>query len=264
MAGTRKKARETAHHPQLRDSEQGVQSAVDLYYEHAVEEGWMFSATQARSREMCERILNAANAVFAKDGYEAAKIADIAQEADCSVGIFYKRFADKESMFCVLQYRHLAEARRQLGRLAEMMNSPLSTEEILYRFVRATVRYMLREPGYQRALIEISLKERRVWSAQQDHHRFAGDALIDFLVARNELPQPDEALRQRGRFAMRVIFGVVQTLMLVGPGPYDVKDPRVVDNLAEILRGFLREEQALSGHAVKRSVRKRNPRKSAP
>lgn len=242
-----------------------VENRVDLYYEHAVAQGWIYAATQARSREMCERLLNAANEVFARDGYEAAKIADIARAANCSVGIFYKRFIDKESMFCVLQYRHLAQARQNLARLMGMIDSELPTDDILYRFVRATVRYMLQETGFQRALFEISLKDRRVWKAQQDHHRFAGDVLIDFLVARNELPTPDEALRQRGRFAMRVIFGVVQTLMLIGPGPYDVEDQRVVDNLAEILRGFLHEEQALSGHAGKGVRKKKAPaRKRSP
>lgn len=234
---------------------------IDLYYEPAVKAGWMFPASQARSREMCERILNAANEVFARDGYEAAKIADIAAAAECSVGIFYKRFVDKESMFCTLQYRHLAEARAMLPRLMDAVDSPLPTEEILYRFVRATVRYMLRETGFQRALFDISLKDRRVWRQQQDHHQYVGDMLIDFLVARKELPAADEALRYRGRFAMRVVFGVVQTLLLIGPGPYDVRDERVVDNLSELLRGFLHEEQAMAGFAARASGARRGARR---
>jgi len=219
------------------------ETRVDVYYDYAVKKGWILPASQARSRDMCERILEAANRVFARQGYEATKISDIASAAGCSVGIFYKRFSDKESLFYALQYRHLEGGRRRLDRLVDAVDSNLSTQEVLYRYVRASVRYMLDDAGFERALVEMSLKNRRVWKAQQAHHKYAGDRLIDFLIARGELPGAGEDSRVRGHFAARIVFGTVINLLAVGPGPYEASDPRVVDSLADILRGFLHEEQ---------------------
>jgi AcrR family transcriptional regulator len=212
------------------------------YYEVGVKKGWIKPTTQARSRQMCEDILDAAERVFSRQGFDASGVSDITREAGCSVGIFYKRFSDKESLFYTLQYRHNERARVRLDRLPEM-RSTLSTSEVLYRFVRASVKGITENAGFERALIERSLKDRKVWQAQRAFNKYAGERLIDFLVARNELPEADRDLKERGHFAARVVFSTILNLVVLGPGPYSVNDDRVVHTLAEFLRGFLHEEQ---------------------
>ena len=41
-----------------------------------------------------------------------------------------------------------------------------------------------------------------------------------------------------------MVFSTITNFVVLGPGPYSVKDERVVDNLSEFLVGFLHEEQA--------------------
>src|ERR1700742_3122993 len=60
---------------------------------------------QARSRDARDRLLMAGEKVFARLGYDAAHVNDIAQAADCSVGSFYRRFRDKEAFFKALHQR---------------------------------------------------------------------------------------------------------------------------------------------------------------
>ena len=59
-------------------------------------ERWALPVSQARSRATRERLLAAAETVFAQKGYDGAKISDIAEEAGCSVGAVYFRFKDKD------------------------------------------------------------------------------------------------------------------------------------------------------------------------
>jgi len=213
-----------------------------LYFDVALKKGWIRPATQDRARLMCEKILVAALKLFAARGYYATNVKDITKAAGCSIGIFYKRFTDKEGLFYTLQYRHYERANRMLDRLVDVHQSSLSTEEILRRFVLRTLENMVANTGFHKALVEVSLKDRRAWQARRAHNEYAGNRLMDFLTVRGELPETQE-LREKIQFAVRVVFSTITNFVVLGPGPYPVRDERVVDNLAEFLVGFLHEEQ---------------------
>lgn len=60
----------------------------------------MTRRTQAERRaETRKKLLDAAVMVFAKRGYHAAGVAEIASAADCSTGAIYGHFGSKESLF---------------------------------------------------------------------------------------------------------------------------------------------------------------------
>lgn len=217
--------------------------AIDLYYDYAVQKGWILPLSQKRSQVMCERLLDAANCVFAEKGFGAAKISDIAEAAGSSVGIFYKRFSDKEALFYVLQHRHLKKSEHQIDQMVANPDFDLTTHDVLYHFVGSSVKYILREAGFERALVEMSLRDNEVWKAQSRHNRYVSDRLVDYLVARGELRDVDEDLRKRAHFAVRIIFSTVVNLVAFGPGPYEADDSRVISSLTENLWAFVREEQ---------------------
>jgi AcrR family transcriptional regulator len=218
-------------------------SSDDLgYLEVAQRRGWIHPATQARSRQMCERILSAAYEVFSEKGYQETKISDVTRRAGCSVGIFYKRFPDKAGLFYALQYRHFEATRARIDRLAEA-DAAETTEEILRTFVRDRVRYMIAQAGFNKAQIELSLKDERVAKERIKNFRHAGARLMQILVDRGELPDTPE-LRDKLTMAVRVVMATITHFVLFGPGPHPLRDERVVDNLTEILVGFLHEEQA--------------------
>jgi AcrR family transcriptional regulator len=69
------------------------------------------STTQAeRSERTRAALLSAAEAVFARDGFEASRIEDIAAEAGRSRGAFYANFVNKTEVFLAL--RSIAMRRR--------------------------------------------------------------------------------------------------------------------------------------------------------
>ncbi len=218
-------------------------STEDLsYFEEAVRRGWIKPTTQARSKQMCEKILAAAYEVFSEHGYQETKVSDITKRAGCSVGIFYKRFPDKESLFYALQYRHYERAHRQLDRLKDVQESKMTTERVILGFVQSTVEFMVANAGFNRAQVELSLKDDRVLEERRDNDRYAADRLMDFLVSRGEL-RDTPVTRDHIQFAVRAVLAAITHLVLFGPGPYAVTDRQVIDNLTQILLGFLHEEQ---------------------
>jgi len=61
------------------------------------------SSRQARrTATTCRRLLNAAERVFVKDGFEAARLEDIAAGAGYTRGAFYANFQSKEDIFFAL------------------------------------------------------------------------------------------------------------------------------------------------------------------
>jgi AcrR family transcriptional regulator len=67
-----------------------------------------------------ERILNAAAALFARHGYEAAGVAEICQAAEVSKGAFYHHFPSKQALFLELLARWLGELEQHLVALSEI------------------------------------------------------------------------------------------------------------------------------------------------
>ena len=57
---------------------------------------------QKRSQETRANILNAAQSLFAQNGYDATGVADICQEAGVSKGSFYYHFPSKQALFLEL------------------------------------------------------------------------------------------------------------------------------------------------------------------
>lgn len=66
--------------------------------------------TQARSRETVRRLLEAADAEFAEQGYHTAQVTRIAQQAQVSVGALYRFFPDKAALADALRDRYLEAA----------------------------------------------------------------------------------------------------------------------------------------------------------
>jgi AcrR family transcriptional regulator len=64
---------------------------------------------QARSREALNRFLSAGETLLADNRYEEAGIADLAREAQSSVGTFYRLLSDKETLSLLLLQRFFTE-----------------------------------------------------------------------------------------------------------------------------------------------------------
>jgi AcrR family transcriptional regulator len=78
------------------------------------------------------RLLKAAEAVFIRDGFQAAKIEDIAKAAGYTRGAFYANFQSKEDLF-------IAVAARELEGLTDKLRTAVHSESAVHMKVKAVL-----------------------------------------------------------------------------------------------------------------------------
>ena len=82
------------------------------------------SRQQARTLATRRRLLDAAETAFARDGFEAARLEDIASLAGYTRGAFYANFRGKEDIFLALLEDWVAERIGDVNALLAKENSP--------------------------------------------------------------------------------------------------------------------------------------------
>lgn len=98
-------------------------------------------------------ILEAAERVFARRGYEATKMTDVASEAGLGKATLYDSFADKESLFFAVLDRMVAAHMRAVhGRLGEVKGGAVAR---LAALIRAAAEDLDRAPAQAALWIEL-------------------------------------------------------------------------------------------------------------
>ncbi|HVU20812.1 MAG TPA: TetR/AcrR family transcriptional regulator [Rhizomicrobium sp.] len=198
-------------------------------------ERWALPVQQERSRITRERLLAAAEKVFAENGYDGAKLADIAAEAGVSVGAVYFRFKDKDALFQAIAESFTEESRARLGELV-LAGRNASTEQVIRTFVARTAANMRTHRGLFRAIIE---------------HGFDHPRVMDVMMAfRDEIARALEAvLREHGgksglgdavRVATQMIYGFLLVGILNPRAPTQHNTKAAVTGLAEAIVAYLK------------------------
>jgi AcrR family transcriptional regulator len=86
---------------------------------------------QVRTQTTRRKLLRSAEHIFARDGFEAASIEDIAEAAGYSRGAFYANFKSKEDLFMALLEDFVRRRVADVESLMERANSPKEQAELL-------------------------------------------------------------------------------------------------------------------------------------
>jgi len=125
--------------------DRGFAAAVDLKNASPSQQAMKSERTRTE-------LLRAAEVVFARDGFEASRIEDIAAEAGRSRGAFYANFANKTEVFLTL--RSLA-TRRRARALRERIQDVKNDEERYNEIIRYIVEQIC---DTQTQLLQIEFK----------------------------------------------------------------------------------------------------------
>lgn len=192
-------------------------------------ERWSLPARQARSVATRERLLDAAEVIFAKKGYDGARLSDIAEEAGCSVGAVYFRFKDKNALFSAIAESFIDDARR--GLTALFGTPQIAPERALRNFVTASAANFRKHRGLFRAIVERGI----------DHP----DAMKTIFRFRDEIAR---ALARTLRYdadslAVRVTTQMVYGFLIAGAlnrhAPASIDDAKAVECLADACAAYL-------------------------
>jgi AcrR family transcriptional regulator len=107
---------------------------------------------QQKSEATRRKLLEAALRIFARDGFEAARLEDIAKESGHTRGAFYANFDTKEDLFLALLEQQASERLEQLRRLLEKNDNMAARLETLRSF------YLARAKDRQKILLTLEFK----------------------------------------------------------------------------------------------------------
>jgi len=82
------------------------------------------SGRQERAEATRSRLIGAAEKIFARDGFEAAKLEEIATTAGYTRGAFYANFESKEDLFLALLEREISTRIDRVETLMEKIDDP--------------------------------------------------------------------------------------------------------------------------------------------
>ena len=208
-----------------------------------------------------ERILDAAEKVFAERGFFAAKVADVAREAGVADGTIYLYFKNKDDLLVSLFEARMEIVNRTLAEAVAGADRPRAQLEA---FVRAYLALIAEQPTAAEVLT-IELRQSTKFMKEYDNPQFADflrmlGGIIADGQARGEL---DAAVPSH--IAARMIFGIVDELALAwvlakqplrgaasgsNPGPAPGTRPkkfdivRAADWVVAMVTGGLEQRQA--------------------
>jgi AcrR family transcriptional regulator len=187
-------------------------------------------------------LLQAAVRVFARKGYHAARISDIAEEAGVAYGLLYHYFDSKEE---VLRNVFRETWRALIATIKSVEEGDDSPREQLRKVAEILLRSWRREPDLVRVLVlEVT---RSGHLAGEMDEIVASFAAIQEIVERG---QADGSIRADldARLASYVFYGAVEELLtgwVVGRLPDSEEDvARAEHTLVEIVTGGLAPELA--------------------
>lgn len=85
------------------------------------------SKQQARTDATRRRLLEAAERIFVRDGFEAARLEDIAAQAGYTRGALYANFEDKEDIFFGVLEQHVAD---RVAEVTELMRQHQTADDL--------------------------------------------------------------------------------------------------------------------------------------
>jgi AcrR family transcriptional regulator len=175
---------------------------------------------QLRARRTRDRLLNAGQKLVAERAFDALSVADIARAANCSVGVFYQRFRDKDAFFRALVAQYLAEGRSDTLALY----AAHTDDRLISALVASTTDRFQRYAGLIRSAIRKRMGDATVWEPIRRSGHFNADCFIDWLAKRR-----GRALTVTEnwsvRFAFQVLYGTLNNALVNDPGPLGIRDP---------------------------------------
>ena len=216
---------------------------------------------QRRSRETLDRLLDAAEEVIREEGIAGLTITKVVQKSGSSVGAFYRRFPNRDTLIDALQKRNHARAEQaydaQLANL-DIENSSLEVllEDLL--FLRADM--ALRDISLVHAfVVEGAVKP----TFQAEGRRFYAHCratMHQVLLSHREVighPEPEVA----AEVVCRSWLALVEQIAIYGESPFDTPartaDSRIlVREFCRAMASYLRSEGStrLGGDAAQSQV----------
>jgi AcrR family transcriptional regulator len=190
---------------------------------------------QARSRARVAQILDAADGILSREGFEALTVRRIAHDAGVPVGSIYQFFPDKAAVVDALAHSYLVEFDAAIARLVEGAEDPGDDawSDPVGRLVDEFAELYRSRPGY------VALWSGRHLSPElaraDDANNLAIAAGVRRILVARGILQDGPDLDRNAQVAVRVADALLQFAFATAPGG----DEPVLQELKTMLRLYL-------------------------
>lgn len=168
-------------------------------------------ATAERRQALRNELIEAADAIIAKDGLSALTARVAASQVGCSVGAIYNVFKDLDGLIIAVNSNTLARLDREIGKVLPE-NGKGDPAETLVAIGLAYCRFAAAHPRLWSALFEQGLKPGRV---VPDWHMDEHVRLFTHIVVELKKLAPDQDDEQIWSLA-RLVFSAVHGIVSLG------------------------------------------------
>lgn len=190
---------------------------------------------QERGQARIEQILQAADALFAEVGYEAATTNAIAARAGASIGSVYQFFPDKEAILSALAARYREQLHAMHDRVLTEETARLGWEEIYDRVIHGVADFHRQNPGF-RPLFFGSPCTAGLMEASQELCRECVERVERMLAVRT----PEMNSEQR-RLLATINVEVLRALLPLSESGDEPFRLRVLGEIKKLLLGYTKQ-----------------------
>ncbi len=206
----------------------------------------MRPAAQARSRDLVLRLFNEGLGLLREVDFDGLSIEALCARSGATIGAFYSRFENKEAFVGALQRIVVAQARQRVIADYESNAAPDGSVADLARWIaRGAIAWYRRYEGLVRASLRRANGETEMWTPMRE----LGELQISHALPRMLALVPAQArdgVEDRARFAFQMLFGTINNMVLINPGPYTIHHPATAPMLAAAMAQYVESPAALA------------------
>lgn len=179
---------------------------------------------QQRSRELVVRLVNEGLALLDEHDFDTLSVEALCARCSATVGSFYARFDSKDAFIEALQQLVIEDRRRDLAARYASERMPRDDLPRLIDWIsKGAVIWYQRYRGLIRASLRRAGSDRGSWTPMRDLGRMQVDYALPIIVQLMG-GQPTPELEQRIRFAFQLLYGTLNNMILINPGPLTLQD----------------------------------------
>jgi AcrR family transcriptional regulator len=172
---------------------------------------------QERSKRSYLALLEAAEELFAAQGYDAVGTPEIAQKAGVSVGTFYRYFEDKHEVYLEVMRRTMVAAYNQtIDNLTPERFAGKARQDTIDYACKLMFSHVLDRPQLTRSFMEMSLRDTQVAELRRAFEQLAQQrltALLTLVTTREQVPDPEATAYVLYGAAMQCAYGLAVSLL---------------------------------------------------
>ena len=180
---------------------------------------------QQRSRELVVRLVNEGLALLEEHDFDTLSVEALCARCSATVGSFYARFDSKDAFIEAVQQLVVEDRRRDLAARYASDRVPRHDLARLIDWIsKGAVVWYQRYRGLIRASLRRAGNDHGSWTPMRDLGRMQVEYCLPIMV---ELMggQATPELEQRIRFAFQLMYGTLNNMILINPGPLTLQDP---------------------------------------